>query len=87
MDIKGDYGGALHWGVLQGVETFQIDSGRGSMSQEWSGVVSAELQGRVHDTSRLIPYLTTQNSKVKSHFKFITQDELKSGTMCMCTLR
>ena len=30
-------------GVLHGVESFQMDSGRGNMGQEWSGVVSAEV--------------------------------------------
>ena len=30
-------------GVLNGVESFQMDSGRGNMGQELSGVVSAEV--------------------------------------------
>ena len=30
-------------GVLHGAVSFQMDSGRGNMSQEWSGVVSAEV--------------------------------------------
>ena len=49
-----------------------MDSGRVSMSQEWSGMVSAEvkeeymtLQGRLQD------YSVPHTSKVKSHFKFI----------------
>ncbi len=37
----GQQGG--HQGVLHGVESFQMDSGRGSMSQEQSRVVSAEV--------------------------------------------
>ena len=30
-------------GVLHGVVSFQMDSGRGNIGQEWSGVVSAEV--------------------------------------------
>ena len=52
VDIKRDYS-------THGVESLQMDSGRGNMGQEWSGVVSAKvlreymtLQGRLH-TSQL----------------------------------
>ena len=40
--ILGEHQGVLQ-GVLHGVESFQMDSGRGNMGQEWSGVVSAEV--------------------------------------------
>ena len=48
VDIKRDYS-------THGVESLQMDSGRGNMGQEWSWVVSAEvlreymtLQDRLH---------------------------------------
>ena len=41
MDIEEDYRGASGSTSIQGVESFQMDSRRGNMGQEWSGVVSA----------------------------------------------
>ena len=59
-----------------------MDSGRVSMSQEWSRVVSAEvkeeymtLQGRLQDYS--LPHC----SKVKSHLKF-TELDINASQAC-----
>ena len=55
VGLQGGPQGVLQ-GVFHGVESFQMDSGRGNMGQEWSGVVSAEvkreyltLQVRLHN--------------------------------------
>ena len=42
VGLRGGPQGVLQ-GVLHGVESFQMDSGRGNMGQEWSGVVSTEV--------------------------------------------
>ena len=42
VGLQGGPQGVLQ-GLLHGVESFQMDSGRGSMSQEQSRVVSAEV--------------------------------------------
>ena len=42
VGLQGGPQGVLK-GVLHGFESFQMDSGRGNMGQEWSGVVSAEV--------------------------------------------
>ena len=42
VGLQGGPQGVLH-GVLYRVKSFQMDSGRGNMGQEWSGVVSAEV--------------------------------------------
>ena len=61
-----------HQEVLQGVKSFQRDSGRLSMSHEWSGVVSDEVkQEYMTHQGRLQDYSLPHCSKVKSHLKFI----------------
>ena len=55
-----------HQGVLHVLESFQMDSGKVNIGQEWSGVVSAE-----GSTWHFKVYFTPHNSKVKSHLNFI----------------
>ena len=66
-------GGGGYQGVLQRVKSFQMDSGRVSMSQKWSRVTSAEVKEEYSMTlqGRLKVYSVPHISKVEGHFKFI----------------
>ena len=67
VGLQGGPQGVLQ-GVLPRVESFQMDSGRGIMGQEWSGVVTL--------------HLSPHNSKVKSHFKFSELD-INASQACL----
>ena len=68
VGLQGGPQGVLQ-GVLPRVESFQMDSGRGIMGQEWSGVVTL--------------HLSPHNSKVKSHLKF-TELDINASQACLC---